>query len=56
MEEEFEQEKQRIIAKLKKDYEQEITLMRQAHTAILSETKRKQWVRNSLIQIIFSCI
>lgn len=44
MEEEFEQEKERLIAKLTKEHEQEIALLRQAHTAILSETKRKQWV------------
>ncbi|XKL59684.1 hypothetical protein PGB90_000700 [Kerria lacca] len=55
MEEEFEQEKQRIIAKLKKDYEQEITLMRQAHTAILSETKRKQWCVNCESEAIYHC-
>ena len=44
MEEQFAQEKERLIAKLNKEHEQEIALLRQAHTAILSETKRKQWV------------
>lgn len=44
MEEEFEQEKERLIAKLRKEQEQEIALLRQAHNSILSETKRKQWV------------
>lgn len=44
MEEEFEQEKQKLMAKLAKEHEQEILLLRQAHTTILSETKRKQWV------------
>lgn len=55
MEEEFEQEKERLIAKLTKEHEQEIALLRQAHTAILSETKRKQWCVNCESEAIYHC-
>lgn len=51
MEEEFEQEKERLVAKLRKEHEQEIALLRQAHNAILSETKRKQWVSTYLLPL-----
>ncbi|XP_065223247.1 zinc finger MYND domain-containing protein 11 isoform X2 [Planococcus citri] len=55
MEEEFEQEKERLIAKLRKEHEQEIALLRQAHNAILSETKRKQWCVNCELEAIYHC-
>ncbi len=55
MEEEFEQEKERIVAKLNKEHEREIALLRQAHTAILSETKRKQWVSCFFPRVFSSC-
>lgn len=47
MEEEFEQEKERLLAKLTKEHQQEIAMLRQSHSAIISETKRKQWVRSA---------
>lgn len=54
MEEQFAQEKERLIAKLSKDHEQEIALLRQAHTAILSETKRKQWVSKTHLSVLIA--